>query len=160
MNEDHYALVEEEILKVIDWMILCGAEYDHEGYQTGDFLEKFILRDIQYFMGPAMCEFESEVAHHDFEIAATAVLGSPFSEELLSSMVTELMPVKFEEFKNKSGLVEKCWPLSIEVSNDGVNNNVWVAQRFRLGDTELPDFHQTMTDFVNLAETVRTVCSS
>jgi len=157
---DKYERVEEEILKVIDWMILSGADYDHEGYQTGDFLEEFILRDIQYFVGPAMCEFKSEDAHHDFEIAGTAVLGSPFKEELLTSMIVGLTPVVFEEFKNYDGSVEKCWPLAIEISNDGHNTNVWVAQRFRVGDTELPNFHQTMTEFVTLAETVRATCSS
>jgi hypothetical protein len=30
---------EEDILKVLDWMIMAGAEYDHEGYLNGDHLK-------------------------------------------------------------------------------------------------------------------------
>jgi len=167
-------LVRKEITAVIDWMILSGANYDEENYENRHDLEQMEFGGIEYYMGPATCDFVYEMTrdreitwasppgdpHHDFEIAALSIVGSPFSEEILAALVAGLTPTEFEEFQNDEGLPDLCWPLSIEVANDGHNINVWVAKRFRAGDSQAFDFHQTMTDFVHLAETVRTACSA
>ena len=167
-------LVRKEITAVIDWMIMSGANYDEVNYENRHDLEQMVFHGIEYYMGPATCDFVYEMTrdreitwasppgdpHHDFEIAALSIVGSPFSEVMLATLVAGLAPTEFEEFQNDEGLTEACWPLSIEVADDGHNINVWVAKRFRAGDSQAPDFHQAMTDFVNLAETVRATCSS
>ncbi len=167
-------LVRKEITAVIDWMIMSGANYDEVNYENRHDLEQMVFHGIEYYMGPATCDFVDEMTldkeitwsspikdpHHDFEIAALSIVGSPFSEEILAGLVAELTPMEFEDFQNGEGLPDLCWPLSIEVADDGHNVNVWVAKRFRAGDSQAPDFHQAMTDFVNLAETVRATCSS
>jgi len=167
-------LVRKEITAVIDWMILSGANYDEQNYENRHDLEQMALHGIEYYMGPATCDVADEVVldkeitwsspikdpHHDFESAALSIVGSPLSEEILAGLVAGLTPMEFEDFQNKEGLPDLCWPLSIEVADDGHNVNVWVAKRFRAGDSQSPDFHQAMTDFVNLAETVRATCSS
>jgi hypothetical protein len=173
-HEPRELSVQKDKTAIIDWMILSGASYDEENYENRHDLEQMELHGIEYYMGPALCDSQTEIVidkdeswqspaenpHHDFEIAALAIVGSPFSEDLLATFVAELTPVEFEEFDNSAGFTEKCWPLSIEVANDGHNTNVWVAKRFRAGDSQSPDFHQTLTIFMNLAETVRTACSS
>ena len=167
-------LVRKEMTAVIDWMIMSGANYDEVNYENRHELQQMVFHDIEYYMGPATCDAVDEIAidkedswvspiedpHHDFEIAALSIVGSPFSEEILAGLVAEITPMEFEEFQNSEGLPDLCWPVSIEVADDGHNINLWVAKRFRAGDSQSPDFHQAMTDFVNLAETVRTVCSS
>ena len=167
-------LVRKEITAVIDWMIMSGANYDEVNYENRHDLEQMVFHGIEYYMGPATCDVADEVVldkedswvspiknpHHDFEIAALSIVGSPFSEEILAGLVAELTPMEFEDFQNSEGLPDLCWPLSIEVADDGHNINVWVAKRFRAGDSQAPDFHQAMTDFINLAETVRATCSS
>ena len=167
-------LVRKEITAVIDWMIMSGANYDEVNYENRHELQQMVFHDIEYYMGPPTCDVVDEIAidkedswvspiedpHHDFEIAALSIVGSPFSEEILAELVAEITPMEFEEFKNSEGLPDLCWPLSIEVADDGHNNNVWVAKRFRVGDSQAPDFHQAMSEFVALVETVRAVCSS
>ena len=173
-NEPRDLSVQKDKTAVIDWMIMSGASYDEENFENRHELEQMLFHDIEYYMGPALCDSQTEIVidkedswespiedpHHDFEIAALAIVGSPFSEDLLATLVAELTPVEFEEFEDGLGFTEKCWPLSIEVANDGQNTNVWVAQRFRAGDSQSVSFNQTMTTFVNLAETVRAACSS
>ena len=173
-QENRHLLVQKEKTALIDWMILSGANFDEENYENRHDLEQMELHGIEYYLGPATCDFvhemtiEKEVTwispiedpHHDFEIAALSILGSPFSEDILAALVAGLSPTESEEFQNGEGLPDLCLPLSIEVANDGHNTNVWVAKRIRAGDSQSPDFHQTMTEFIALAETVRAACSS
>jgi hypothetical protein len=173
-QESRYLLVQNEKTAVIDWMILSGANYDEVNYENRHDLEQMVFHGIEYYMGPATCDVADEITidkedswvspiknpHHDFEIAALSIVGSPFSEELLAELVAGLTPMEFEDFQNSEGLPDLCWPLSIEVADDGHNINVWVAKRFRAGDSQSPDFHQAMADFINLAEIVRSTCTS
>ena len=165
---------EEDILKVLDWMIMAGAEYDHEGYLNGDYLEEFLLGDIQYFMGEATCEavemsqeeiartedYRSQMEHHDFEIVALAALGAPFDVATLSSMVAHLQPTVVEKYISPSHTEIECKPVCLEVKEEEGSVNVWAVQRFKVGDVDKENFHVTMTAFVALAEAAQAATHS
>ena len=177
MEYDPYAdsqRVEEDILKVVDWMILAGADYDHEGYLNGDFLEEFVLGDMQYFMGPATCaaaarsqeEIErtgqdrSQMDHHDFEIVALAALGAPFDVATLSPMVAHLQPTVVQKYISPSHTEIECQPVCLEVKEEEGSVNIWAVQRFKVGDVDKENFHGTMTAFVALAEAAQAATHS
>lgn len=177
MEYDPYAdsqRVEEDILKVVDWMILAGADYDHEGYLNGDFLEEFVLGDMQYFMGPATCaaaaisqeeikrtgQDRSQMDHHDFEIVGLVTLGSPFDVATLSSMVAHLQPTVVEKYISPSHTEIECHPVCLEVKEEEGSVNIWAVQRFKVGDVDKENFHGTMTAFVALAEAAQAAIHS
>jgi hypothetical protein len=173
-TDDRELLVQEGKTAVIDWMILSGARFDEQNFQNHSEIEELELRNIMYFLGPATCvdpfsivtdkedswEVPNEDPHHDFEVAALAVLGSPFDKDTLDSFIKDLQPIECEDFEDGFGAQTSCSPLSIEVESSPEGVNVWVAQRFRLGDFELPAFHAKMTEFVDLAEAVLVACTS
>jgi hypothetical protein len=129
---------------------------------------------MQYFMGPATCaaaaisqeELErtlqerSQMEHHDFEIVALAALGAPFDVATLSSMVAHLKPTVVEKYISPSHTEIECQPLCIEVGEEEESAYVWVVQRFRIGDVDKDNFHDTMTAFVTLAEAAQAATHS
>ena len=55
-------LVRKEITAVIDWMILSGANFDEVNYENRHDLEQMVFNGIEYYMGPATCDFADEIA--------------------------------------------------------------------------------------------------
>jgi hypothetical protein len=172
-------LVQEGKITVIDWMILSGASFNEENIELREDIDEFELEGMQYFLGPSTCDAANGIVidkenswddskrspHHDFEIGALAVLGSVFDRDTLESMITNLYPNEHEEIapeNQEQYLIPLgiCWPLGIEVGGDDNSVDVWVVQRFRVGDFTLPDFQEKMSRFVELSKTVRSTCLS
>jgi hypothetical protein len=105
-------------------------------------------------------DHRSQMEHHDFEIVALAALGAPFDVATLSSMVAHLQPTVVEKYISPSHTEIECQPLCIEVGEEEESAYVWVVQRFRIGDVEKENFHDTMTAFVTLAEAAQAATHS
>ena len=166
-------MILEEQRHVIDWFVLEGASIDEESYSELQELNNLELHDIPYYIGPATCDEGLEIfidddhveeivtpsAHHNLEIAALVGLGLPFEAETVESMIRHLQPTESERFDSftSPGIQKECHPLSIEVTTAEDDVSVWVTQRLRVGDNELPTYHSTLRRFVALVSSVNEI---
>lgn len=166
-------MIIQEQRHLIDWFVLEGASIDEESYSELQELNNLELHDIPYYIGPATCDEGLEIfidddhveeivtpsAHHNLEIAALVGLGLPFEAETVESMISHLQPSECEHFDSftSPGIQKECHPLSIEVTETEGDVSVWVTQRLRVGDNELPNYDSTLRRFVALVSSVDAV---
>lgn len=168
---------------LIGWSIKAGAEVDEDvDLENDEFLDPGLIGlrigEVELFIGDATCEpitpakfgtdrdqlfeIEPDVPHHHREIAALAVLGSPFDVPTLDAMVDDLRPDYAEDYVTEGNTFTDgsmkpsfCVPFFIEVSTEGPDNNVWVVRRFRVEDAETSNFNEMMAEFWDLIASVR-----
>jgi hypothetical protein len=168
---------------LINWMVSAGAEVgeieddDEEGSLDDDIIGMRI-DEVEFFVGEATCDSSnfnelvvdddfslisvSRNGHHHLEIAALAISASPFSLDILNNLVDGLRPDVLEDYVKEGDTFSDgtlspgfCIPFAIEVSSEMMDNNVWVVRRFRVEEVQASTFHQLMTEFLSLVNTVR-----
>ena len=180
---DYRDVLETATEKVVEWMVNHGAidpgpgdiddNADLHTMMMG--LRTLHLDGLEWFVGEATCdpaepasyatdkelivEVESEVPHHNLEIAALVPVESPVEEHELEAIVDEFDPGVVETYESvlppsADYPAGECSELSVSLDQDH-NDLIWVVRRLRFDEIDGPGFDAVMSAFVSL---VRTTC--